>query len=128
MELEQLGQLERDMMEVKKELGDMAAQLALMNPKLDRIDRGLYGDPANDYLGVIAQQKATQQQLDAMRVQYDAAIKALEAKNVEQDLALKTKKNVYLQVLDWVKWAGLIFLVLRGIFGLDTLLGGKFMP
>lgn len=50
----------------------------------------------------------------------------IKSKNLEQDIKLEAKKNIWAQVLDWTKWAGLAYLVLKGVFGVDSLFG-KFL-
>lgn len=88
---------------------------------LERIERGLYGDPVNGFLGVMGRQAALEKEFLDMKEE----IRLIKEKNAEQDTALKTKKSVWSWVLKGIQWAALAYLVFKGMVGIDTAIGGK---
>lgn len=118
-----IGQLDMDVQEIKKKLTDFYDILAEVNENIKTISTGLYGDEKNNHKGIISKYES----LDAKIKELETKIVEIQTKNIEQDLLLKTKKNIWTQILEYIKWAGLIYLVTKGVFGVDSLFGGKFL-
>lgn len=110
--------LESKMTEVEHKLGHLITLIEKMN-------KGLYGDEANDHIGVIARQKLFSQDID----QINKEIREIHKKNIEQDIALQTKKSLKSDLIDtgkdivaWIIKIVLIVGILRGIVDMDALL------
>lgn len=122
METAKIDRLEMDVTEIKQKLNDLYDILAQVNETMKTMNAGLYGDEKNNHPGVIERQREIEKEIVLLKQE----IAGIHTKNREQDLALKTKKNYLSLGFEIVKYAALIYLVAKGIFGFDNLFGKFF--
>lgn len=110
--------LENKMSEVEERL----SQLVIL---MEKMNKGLYGDEENDHIGVIARQKIFNQEIDILKQE----IKDIHQKNIEQDIALQTKKGIRSdlyeagkEIISFVIKAILLVGILKGFVDKDALL------
>jgi len=109
---QQVQHLENEVKEVKDLLSNK------VQPALDKIVRGMYGEEDNEAPGLIKNQKRLEDEIEELR----GEIKLIHKKNAEQDIALKAKKSIVNIGLEVIKWAAVAYLVIDGAFGIDSLL------
>jgi len=117
-----IEKLDMDVREIKEKLDGVYNILGQVNESLKTLNLGLYGDEKNNYPGVIKRQETLEQKLSRL----EKEIEDIHKKNKEQDVALQTKKNIWLQGLDAIKWGALVYLVIKNAFGVDSLFGKFF--
>lgn len=110
--IEKINTLEKEVAGVKETLDNDIL------PLLQKIDRGLYGEKENEAEGLIKNQKFLQDEVNKLKIE----IAAIHKKNIEQDIVLRAKKSIYVIVFEIVKYAALAYLVIDGVFGIDSLL------
>ena len=120
--MDTIEKLEMDVNEIKAKLDGVYNILAQVNESLKTLNLGLYGDEKNNHPGVIKKQETLEQKIALL----EQKIKDIEAVNERQEIALKTKKNIWIQGLDFIKWGALIYLVVKNAFGVDSLFGKFF--
>lgn len=120
---QEITELKTDMSEIKDKIADVYDILAQVNENIKMISIGLYGDEKNDHTGIIKKHKLLEDKITEL----ERRITQIDKTNLEQDILLGAKKNIWSKILEYVKWAGLIYLVMKGVFGIDSLFGGKFI-
>lgn len=120
---QEITELKTDMSEIKDKIADVYDILAQVNENIKMISIGLYGDEKNDHTGIIEKHRLLESKIKDL----ETRISQIDKKNIEQDILLGAKKNIWSKILEYVKWAGLIYLVIKGVFGIDSLFGGKFI-
>lgn len=115
--------MEKSITETIKHLED---SLEKVLRSLERIERGLYGDPSNLTDGLIQKQQKLQVEVDGLKQE----IAGIKLKNEQQDLLLLTKKSTWKTIgeigLKIIQWGAVAYLVLKGTFGIDTMFSKLF--
>jgi hypothetical protein len=109
-----------------KSIKALEDNITLIVKTLERIERGLYGDPTNFIDGLIQRQHKLQLEVEELKKQ----IVDINQKNADQDIELATKKStkkgIWTIVVEIVKWGAVIVCILTGKAGLDTLFPNLF--
>jgi hypothetical protein len=120
--VEKVMDLETRVLGMEDKLGEALKALKSISDQLEAIGLGIYGDEKNRHVGLLQRQEDTNREIGEIQ----RRLTQIEDKNAEQDIALKAKKTLWVQVLEIVKWLGLAYLVLKGVFGFDTLFNKLF--
>lgn len=120
--MSEIEKLDMDVREIKEKLDGVYNILAQVNESLKTLNLGLYGDEKNNHPGVIKKQESLEQKIALL----EQKIKDIEIVNDRQEIALKTKKGVWSLGLEVIKYAAVLYLVAKGIFGFDNLFGKFF--
>jgi hypothetical protein len=99
-----ISKLEKDIEDVKDQLDKLITLVQEMN-------KGLYGDVKNDHIGVIEKQKLLSDELSDIKKE----ILDIHKKNLEQDIALQTKKtfkgDILVKIKEFVHWGITVFML-----------------
>lgn len=117
--------LEDRVEKIEGKLDDQLDVLAKINEKLKKLDTievGLFGNDKIGYSGVIKTQASLQVQVTDL----DKEIAEIKKINADQDIRIGAKKTVWIMVLEIVKWVAVAYMVAKGVFGPESLLGKIF--
>lgn len=120
-----IDKLEKDINGVKIDIRDVKDQLNKLITLVEAMNRGLYGDEENNHIGVIDRQKLLDKEVQDLKKE----ILDIHKKNIEQDIALQTKKTIKNDLVEagkdiiaWVIKIIVAIAIYKGTIGPDALL------
>lgn len=113
-----ISKLEKEVAQIQESLDELIDLVKEMN-------KGLYGDEKNNYVGVIKKQSDLEKSVAVLKKE----IEDIKMKNLEQDIAINAKNNYKLEIVRWVKdifvaiiQVIVIWAIIKGTIGPDALL------
>ena len=90
MGLTDIELLKDEMSELKESVDELIILVKEMN-------KGLYGDPKNDHIGVIQRQRIMMDDINALNVE----VALIKQKNEEQDISIRAKSSLRMTFATW---------------------------
>ena len=120
-----ITKVENDVIEIKAKMNGLEEKVDAILKLVEKMDAGLYGDRVNRHIGVIDRQAELEQAVTKINQE----IAEIHKKNSDQDIEIRTKKSFKSELVEHgkelFKWglnAFIIYLILKGVLGPDTLL------
>lgn len=118
MPLTTIETIQHDMSELKESVDELIILVKEMN-------KGLYGDPKNDHIGVIERQRMMMEDIKVLNIE----IAMIKHKNDEQDISIKAKDSLRSSAAAWGKRIVdiaitiiVMYAIMKGIVDADALL------
>lgn len=120
-----MTETDKNIARLEMEITDIRKRLDTLIELVKEMNKGLYGDEKNNYIGVIKKQGILESEVANLKVQ----IEEIKQKNIQQDIAISAKRTYKEEIMTWVRYfivsiinLVLLIAILKGTIGPDALL------
>lgn len=120
-----MTETDKNIARLEMEIADIRKRLDTLIELVKEMNKGLYGDEKNNYIGVIKKQGILESEVANLKVQ----IEEIKQKNIQQDIAISAKRTYKEEIMTWVRYfivsiinLVLLIAILKGTIGPDALL------
>lgn len=120
-----MTETDKNIARLEMEITDIRKRLDTLIELVKEMNKGLYGDEKNNYIGVIKKQGILESEVANLKLQ----IEEIKQKNIQQDIAINAKRTYKEEIMTWVRYfivsiinLVLLIAILKGTIGPDALL------
>lgn len=120
-----MTETDKNIARLEMEITDIRKRLDTLIELVKEMNKGLYGDEKNNYIGVIKKQGILESEVANLKLQ----IEEIKQKNIQQDIAISAKRTYKEEIMTWVRYfivsiinLVLLIAILKGTIGPDALL------
>ena len=120
-----MTETDKNIARLEMEITDIRKRLDTLIELVKEMNKGLYGDEKNNYIGVIKKQGILESEVANLKLQ----IEEIKQKNIQQDIAISAKRTYKEEIMTWVRYfivsiinLVLLIAILKGTVGPDALL------